>query len=287
MGTAVAAMTTTRNEGEMVRRWVRYYGDRLGRDALVVLDDNSTDGSTDDLGCTVVPLPPEPWKDRWLRARCALQNAFAGALLEAYDAVLYADVDEYVVPDPARYADLRAYLDEHTDAPAVAPVGLNLLHDAATEPPFDQDRPVLRQRRLVKLAPNMCKPLIKRRPLDWGLGTHAVKTRFAVDTDLLLLHLKYYDDGELRRVADLRRAAHESLGRGGSSSAWSLGGDELSTRLRSWVSDPDPPELDTSRLEIPRLQRNKELWSVPGTQLWAMEEMDLFRLPSRFEDVGL
>ena len=48
----------------MLPRWVQYYGDQLGQDNLVVLDDNSVDGSTEHLPCTVLRLPRSRITDR-------------------------------------------------------------------------------------------------------------------------------------------------------------------------------------------------------------------------------
>ena len=45
----MAAITMARDEGPMLRRWVDHYGRELGADNLVVIDDNTSDGSTDGL----------------------------------------------------------------------------------------------------------------------------------------------------------------------------------------------------------------------------------------------
>ena len=42
----------------MLPRWIAHYAAQVGMESLVVIDDNSTDGSTDDLPCTVVRIPP-------------------------------------------------------------------------------------------------------------------------------------------------------------------------------------------------------------------------------------
>ena len=54
----VAVITMARDEGTMLRRWVDHYSREVGVDNLVVVDDNSSDGSTDDLPCTVLRIPP-------------------------------------------------------------------------------------------------------------------------------------------------------------------------------------------------------------------------------------
>ena len=283
----VAAMTMTCDEGDMLRRWLDYYGCQLGRDSLVVLDDHSTDGSTDGLDCSVVRLPPAPWREGWTQARRVMVNAVSRALLQTYDAVIFTDVDEFLVADPDEYSGLLDYVTRQS-RDVLAPVGLNMLHDAREEPPIDPARPILGQRSLVKFVPNMCKPVLKREPWEWSAGTHGIRSEFRVDHGLLLLHLKYYDEGHVRRSADLRTAAFAS-GRGSPASAWPLGGDELVDRLRSWVDGKPPAELDVSLLDlpVPRHVEKGDFFRVDGNQMQAMEGNDVLRLPRRFVRVAL
>ena len=42
----------------MLPLWIRYYGGQFGVENLYVVDDNSEDGSTDDLPCDVLHIPP-------------------------------------------------------------------------------------------------------------------------------------------------------------------------------------------------------------------------------------
>ena len=285
----VAAITMARDEAHMLPRWVRYYGDQLGEENLLVLDDNSVDGSTDQLPCTVLRLPPEPWKRPWARARLALANGVSQGLLSCYDAVLFADVDEFLVPDPARYAGLVDFLAARRDNDILAPLALNVLHDPVSEPPLDPSRPVLSQRSRVKFAPGMCKPMVKRVPADWRYAFHGIRSSFTIDPELLMLHLKYYDVDALQKVAKQRRETHENQGRGHPESAWPLGPDELSSRLRVWVDHPDGqeiPEFDPAEVASDNIVTDygKGFFRTTGAQLEAMEENPLRRLPARFRE---
>ena len=53
----LAAITMVRDERVMLPRWVAHYGSECGTDHLYVIDDSSTDGSTDDLPCSVIRIP--------------------------------------------------------------------------------------------------------------------------------------------------------------------------------------------------------------------------------------
>jgi hypothetical protein len=96
----VAAITVARDEATMLPVWIRYYGGQLGMENLYVFDDNSVDGSTDDLPCDVIRIPPVR-DGKFESTRMRLVSGFADALLAVYDAVLFCDVDEFVVADPA------------------------------------------------------------------------------------------------------------------------------------------------------------------------------------------
>lgn len=275
------------DEAEMLPRWLDYYGRQLGRDHLFVVDDNSTDGSTDDLDCSVLRLPPAPWRTKWSKARRGVVNGLSRALLEVYDAVVFVDADEFLVPDPAKYDGLTDYITRRPDQDVLAGVGVDLLHDAAHEPPIDPCLPVLTQRSLAKIEPGMCKPAIKRIPEPWLAGGHGIRAGFRVDPDLLLLHLKYHDEGHLRRVAERRHRAHVHEGRGSKASAWVLDSDDLVARLRTWVAEP-AVELDTHARALPEPEwvKGKQSYRMFGG-LETLDDSELLRLPERFCEVAL
>lgn len=285
----VAALTMARDEADMLPRWVEYYGGQLGVENLIVLDDNSADGSTDGLACPVLPLPAWQWNQSWAKARRALANGISAGLLSCYDMVLFADVDEFLVPDPNRYQGLLDYLAANRDNDVIAPLALNVLHDPDSEPPVDPSRPVLAQRRFVKFAPGMCKPMVKRVPAEWRFAFHGIRSPFTVDRDLLMLHLKYYDRGAMQTVARQRRDVHDTLGRGHGGSAWPLGPDELASRLGVWVQTPDGqeiPEFDPGEVDLSDvvLKQIKGFFRTFGPQLEAMEQNPVRRIPARFSE---
>ena len=283
----VAVMTMARDEGEMLRRWVAYYGREVGETNLLLLDDNSTDGSTDDLPCTVLRIPQGPYKIPWERVRKQLANGLARGLLACYDFVMFADTDEFLVPDPEKYAGLRAYLASAGDRRAIAPVAVNLLHATDLEPDLAQGAPVLEQRRFVKFVPGMCKPLIKRVSADWGVAFHSIKVPFEIDPDLLMVHLKYCDVSSAQRTAEERFRAHTKEGRGGLLSAWAVPPEDLAERVRKWARHPPgkPVELfDPGQQSLHKIIRIKENghFRSRGGQLEAMDKNPLRQLPAKY-----
>jgi hypothetical protein len=286
---SVAVLTTVRDEADMLPRWLDYYTRQVGSENLLVLDDNSVDGSTKDLPCTVYRLPPSPWRLEWAAGRLRIINGIAQGLLSCYDFVVFTDADEFLVPDPDKYDDLRAYLADRVDRNVIAPLALNVLHNPAAEPgELDPHRPVLTQRRHVKFVPVMCKPLLKRVPAPWRPAFHGINAPYEIDRDLLMLHLKYYDVTALRKVAEHRRMLHETENRGSNNSAWTMGAEELVSELLSWVrthrGDEPVPEFDPDEPDLRRIVHHKEggFYRSDGTQLRAMHLNPLRRLPERF-----
>ncbi|MEX3106032.1 glycosyltransferase family 2 protein [Streptomyces sp. ST1015] len=186
-----AVFTIVRDEAFFLPLWLRHYSRSFDPADIHVLDHGSTDGSTDGDGFVRVPVD-HPWVDvLWLRDTV---QAYQHRLMERYDAVLYADVDEIVVPDP-RAGTLADCLDRLRD-PVVRCTGYEVVHQPGTEPPLDPDRPVLAQRTRWFRNPLYDKPALARIPLTYGPGWHACReTSAAPDPDLYLVHLHRVDYG--------------------------------------------------------------------------------------------
>ena len=282
----VLVMTMARDEADMLPRWIRYYADQVGMDHLIVLDDNSTDGSTDGLECTVHRLPPLRFSGgRFEPIRMQLLSGLAQGFLATYDVVVFVDVDEFLVADPARHADLRTFLATRSDRDVIAPVGLNIVHLPQSEGPLRPDEPVLGQRRFAQFTPLMCKPAVKRVPAGWRWASHGIEAPFAVDPELFMVHLKFADRDALRRVATHRKAMVDTDGRARKSS-WSRDADQVLAVFDQAVADvvpDDVPELDVSALDLSAVVERKDGWyrAVGRGQLPAIRHEPLVRVPSR------
>jgi hypothetical protein len=275
----------TRDEGPMLRRWVRHYGNAVGRDNLLVLDDNSSDGSTDGLDCPVVPLPTLPGGTAFEPTRMRLVNGFAEGLLACHDFVIFVDVDEFLIPDPDKHAGLRQFLAARWDVPVIAPLALNVVHHVASEGKFDPDRPVLDQRSFAKFVPGMCKPSIKQVGAKWSSASHGIRRHFVVDPELFMLHLKFFDQKHLRQTSQKRTELVEMDGRAGRSN-WRRG-REVVQLLKGFADSGDPanvPEFDPASVNLadivvkgqgPRFRTRRQ------GQIVAMRTMPLVRVPSR------
>ncbi len=277
----VAVMTMVRDEAVMLPRWVAHYAHQVGMRNLLVLDDNSADGSTTGLPCTVLQIPELPG-DGYERTRMRLVSGLARGLLAAYDYVVFVDADEFLVADPRRHADLPSFLATRSED-VLAPVALNVMHAAGVEGPLQPDRPVLGQRSFVKFTQIMCKPAVKRVPAPWQRASHGIDVPFRVDPELFMVHLKFADRELLARSAAHRAALVAADGRGEGSN-WSRGGElvEALDRASAGVGREPVPEFDLAEVDLGAVVQRRDGChrAVGPGQVQALEMMPPRRVPS-------
>ena len=196
---SVIAITMVYNEGDTLRRWLKHYGRHLGERNLLVVDDGSNDGSTDNLGVAGrLTIPKLPFDEG---RRAEFVSDLQRDLLRYCNAVIYTDCDEFLIPDPRRFANLRQYVDRMS-AECVRPVAFNLFHIRDQEQALVTDRGLLEQRSYCQFYSRECKPLVTRVPIRWTAGFHDCNMKVLLDSELLLVHAKQADySAALARLA--------------------------------------------------------------------------------------
>jgi hypothetical protein len=199
----VVAMTMVYNEGDMLRRWLAHYGRHLGEHSLIIIDHGSDDGSTDHIGAAGrITLPRGPFDDG---QRADFVSGLQENLLQYYDAVIYTDCDEFLVPDPRSFSSLADYVEKMT-VDCVRAVGVNLFHIRDREEPLRADAGFLDQRSYCQFYSPECKPVVTRTPMIWQAGFHACNKKALLDPGLLLIHAKMADSASaLARLAVTRK----------------------------------------------------------------------------------
>ncbi len=272
----------------MLRKWVDHYAGQVGIENLLVLDDNSDDGSTAGLDCEVVAI--EPIVGHFEQARMRLVSAQAERLLTGRHAVVFADADEFVVADPTKYANLSELVAQRRGIAASGVVALNVVHHLATEAPLDLTRPLLEQRRLAKFVPLLCKPSMKQVRNPWAAASHGIAgATYAVDPDLFMFHFKFADRDLLQATADHRRSMVEMDGRAAETS-WQFNGDEM-VDLLDRMNQSAPADLahvaefEPSPARLAKVVQSFENGVTRATgqrQVVAMEKRPFWRVPERF-----
>ena len=186
----LAIFCLSRNESVFLPLWLRYYA-RTGAD-LYVLDHASDDGSTDPGPIPFARLPVD--HDTTDDADWMLEpvESCQRSLLTKYETAVYAETDEFLVPDPHYRGGLKEYLSARFDATLTA-VGYDVCGTAASPPLAGTDDPLAG--RHWKRNDRYDKTLISRIPLRWEVGfhrpAHGDEKYHAPDPGLFLLHLHY------------------------------------------------------------------------------------------------
>jgi hypothetical protein len=189
-----AVITIVHNEPVFLPIWLRWYSRFFRPEDIFVLDNDTTDGSTDRDGFVRIPVSNDRVDHTWMvRTIEELQHD----LLDRYEVVVVCDVDEIITPVP-EWGTLAEYLDR-IDEESVNCLGYELLHDPATEPRLDPARPVLDQRGQWFVNDGYDKAAIATEPMTWKPGFHGrADGHFNLDPDLRLVHLHRMDYGICR-----------------------------------------------------------------------------------------
>lgn len=197
----IAALTMVYNEPDFVPIWVRHYAGLVGEENCTIIDHGSDDGCTEGLGrANVLHIPRSPQDDP---RRADFISRLCASLLTWYDWVLYTDVDELLVPDPAHHASLQD-LCAAAPAPVITALGFNIHHVVGEEPGYDPRYLVTQQRHFAMLTTSMFKPSLISQPVTWTPGFHTCDAPI-VFAPLYLFHLRHVDHAiGLRRMARTR-----------------------------------------------------------------------------------
>jgi Glycosyl transferase family 2 len=279
----VAAVTMVFNEAVYLPIWLAHNARQVGIENCFVIDHGSTDGSiSNNLGCNIIKIPRSPYdpakQSEW-------NSEFCSSLLVWYDWVVYSDVDELLLADPAVASSLVDYC-RRPLPPIVTAIGLNVLHRMDNEPPLDLSRPITEQRPYVFGCASMCKPLLIRRRVKWSPGSHSADAKLFFDK-LYLFHLRWFDyDFGIERLHKTRAMAWAQADQGRHQRVQDA---ELEQQIRGFGRYQifDGAEFDQSvgpvsrflkTVEDSTVGRENELYKV-DLGIWYPE---LWRLPPRF-----
>ncbi|MGO8740682.1 hypothetical protein [Rhodoblastus sp.] len=167
--------------------WHKYYGQLFGESNLHVISFGGDEHSFSKFelgGLEVAPGYEEFDRAKRVSDKCS-------ELLHHTDLVIRCDVDEFIVPDPRKYGDLKHYISE-LQLPYVTAYGYNIIQEE-TDSPLDLQAKILTtQRRYAYPIDALCKTCIVSSPTRWDVGFHNASTPPKFH-ELYIFHLKLAD----------------------------------------------------------------------------------------------
>ncbi len=204
---AFFALTCAYNEDFFLERWVGHYGRQLGYENLYILDHGSTDLSFQRVAglapgrINIIKIPRSAHDDG---KRARFFSAFHAGLLEYYTGGFVVDCDEFLVTDPAKFADLREFATAQHAAGirSATAIGVNVVHIPKAEPAFQPHIPILMQRRHGLFTLSMCKNAFACLKTSYTGGFHGSSNPPHFVDGFYLFHMKMFDhDWRLARQA--------------------------------------------------------------------------------------
>ena len=200
----IKAMTMVRND-RFLRKWVEYYGVRLGRENLYVFfdgEDQEVPEFCAGVNTEVIPkMQGDVVATDRQRARFMSDRA-ARLFAEGADMVIATDADEFLVADPECGMELAELLSGLPDYPTYSGLGVDVMQHLPDEGQVDFSLPFLRQRGRGWLYSRYTKASVITRPLTWGGGYHRVKgENFHIVPDLYLFHFGGVDRNTLKEIS--------------------------------------------------------------------------------------
>ena len=196
-------ITIVHDEPVFLPIWKSYYSRFFAPDDIYVLDNDTSDGSTDRDGFVRIPVTSQRVDHTWMRETVEeLQHE----LLDTYDVVLVTDVDEIVAPVP-EWGDLGEYIDGFGEE-WVNCLGYEMLHMRDSEPTLRLGAPIMDQRRWWFPNDGYNKASLATAPVEWRTGFHGRadwQAKFDPDLRLIHLHRVDYDICQERHRTRLRR----------------------------------------------------------------------------------
>lgn len=191
-----AVFTIVKDEQLFLPIWVNYYRKHFKDEDIYILNHETNDGGVEKIAelypsINIIPVFNElAFDHRWVTD--TVQN-FQKELLEKYEAVLLAEVDEIIY----HKRGLEEYIKEEflpSCENTVRTCGYEIVHQTLFESPLNLDEPIMMQRDYVFRSPqHQDKPYLTRVPLTYHYGYHNCNEHSVRDDNLILIHLNRMD----------------------------------------------------------------------------------------------
>lgn len=286
----LAVITMVYGDYQFLKRWYDYYGAQVGPEHLYVFSHgNDPEHRRVAPDANVLNAPRDSGMVKFDRRRWRMMSHLASGLLEFYNWVIVADVDEIVIVDPSVAGGLIEHLGDRYGNPAtaprsVSPFALNMVHMPELEPlPVLDEEPILSRRRHFLPSRVYSKPCLVREPVMFGPGGHRNNLgRRHLSDALYLVHLKFADVGWMTKRADVQAELVSFAALSNAEYSGQHGWTETVAtyhRIRT-THQPGPEDVALPAIRAAML-RQKERYK--DQFIWGPVNNDtLYRVPDRF-----
>jgi hypothetical protein len=187
-----ALLTITRDEKIFLPIWLNYYSKFFDQKNIYILDNQTIDGSTDNLKCNIDIIKNDICFDhKWMAEQVKLKIC---ELLydKKYEYILFAETDELFVANPEKYSGLDEFIVSSNEIMyRASSISITQLKE---EPDLDVNNKILNQRKWQFNEPGYTKTLLTKIFIDWPLGYHTIPGEQPnINEDLTLFHLHRMD----------------------------------------------------------------------------------------------
>jgi len=197
----IAVCTRALSSGAYFKLWYEYYGRQVGHKNLFVISisKNPDEFKEFELG-GIIDLSAYPYDER---QKSRIFQGMMSILLQTHRYVIFPDVDEIIVADPAQYAGLLDFIEKNPQ-PYFTCIGFNVLQ-YKDDKLLDLAAPILlRQRSHARFASPLCKTCVTS--VEFRVpNTFHYTEMYPMFSDLYLFHMKHADnDIEMQWGVDTR-----------------------------------------------------------------------------------
>ncbi len=182
----VAVFTIVRNEPFFLQIWMKHYRRYFSDDDIYILDNETSDGSTDNYKNVQVIKSGHSFKVSWLKNTV---QEFQRTLLRKYDYVLFSESDEIVFPINAN--SFEGFILSTGEKQTYRCSGWEIVQ--IDDPDIDRNKPLVSQRKKCYKSNMYSKSLLTKEPLFYSIGFHTSSHKGKIDEELILLHLHKID----------------------------------------------------------------------------------------------
>ena len=276
-----------------LERWYKYYAAQVPPEDLFIFSHgNDPEHHRIAPGANIINVPRSETMFKFDLRRWRMMSQFASGMLEFYDWMIVADVDEIMIVDPLAAPDIVTYIDAtYTGKPEgpknIAPFALELMHVPDEEPlPLAPDATILSRRRIFRPSRVYSKPCLIGAPAIFGPGGHRNNLGLRhLSPDLYLLHLRFCDVDLMTQNAKLRKEIVEQSRVVGDENAAPHPWESLIENYLDGVSSYERGGEDVVVKKFRRAML-RQTEKHPGQFIWGpAKNATLYRIPERFAGV--